>query len=89
MGPAQGGRRRVVFGSDYPVDDPLTAVRAVAELGFSDEEEAAILHNNAGALLTEAPLNVEPLSDERSATAVRRRGSRGPGSRSAAHRRSR
>ena len=46
------GVDRVVFGSDYPVDDPLTAVRGVAELGFSDEEEAAILHDNADALLT-------------------------------------
>ena len=47
------GVDRVVFGSDYPVDDPLTAIRAVAELGFTDEEQAAILHNNAHALLEE------------------------------------
>jgi uncharacterized protein len=45
------GIDRVVFGSDYPIDDPLTAVRAVTELGFSDEEQAAILHDNADALL--------------------------------------
>jgi predicted TIM-barrel fold metal-dependent hydrolase len=45
------GVDRVVFGSDYPVDDPLTAVRAVAELGFTDAEQAAILHDNASALL--------------------------------------
>ena len=45
------GVDRVVFGSDYPVDDPLTAIRAVAELGFTDEEQAAILYNNAHALL--------------------------------------
>ncbi|MCW2896184.1 MAG: uncharacterized protein QOG28_435 [Trebonia sp.] len=45
------GIDRVVFGSDYPIDDPLTAVRAVMELGFSDEEQAAILHDNADALL--------------------------------------
>jgi predicted TIM-barrel fold metal-dependent hydrolase len=45
------GIDRVVFGSDYPVDDPLTAARAVAELGFTDEEQAAILHDNAAALL--------------------------------------
>jgi predicted TIM-barrel fold metal-dependent hydrolase len=45
------GIDRVVFGSDYPLDDPLTAVRAVAELGFSDEEQAAILYENANALL--------------------------------------
>jgi uncharacterized protein len=45
------GVDRVVFGSDYPLDDPLTAIRAVAELGFTDEEQAAILHDNAAALL--------------------------------------
>jgi predicted TIM-barrel fold metal-dependent hydrolase len=45
------GVNRVVFGSDYPVDDPLTAVRAVTELGFTDAEQAAILHDNAAALL--------------------------------------
>ena len=49
------GTDRVVFGSDYPVDDPLEAVRAVAELGFTDEEQAAILHDNAAALLGEEP----------------------------------
>ena len=59
------GVDRVVFGSDYPVDDPLTAVRAVAELGLSDEEEAPILRNNAGALLIRGPLSDEPISDER------------------------
>jgi uncharacterized protein len=42
---------RVIFGSDYPVDDPLAAVRAVAKLGFTDDEQAAILHDNAAALL--------------------------------------
>lgn len=45
------GIDRVVFGSDYPLDDPLTAVRAVTELGFTDEEQAAILYENANALL--------------------------------------
>ena len=46
------GIDRVVFGSDYPVDDPLTAARAVTELGFTDEEQAAILHDNAAELLS-------------------------------------
>jgi len=46
------GVDRVVFGSDYPVDEPLTAIRAVVELGFTDEEQAAILHDNADALLS-------------------------------------
>ncbi len=47
------GTDRVVFGSDYPLDDPLAAVRAVTELGFTDEEQAAILHDNAAALLSD------------------------------------
>ena len=45
------GVDRVIFGSDYPVDDPLTALRAVNGLGFTDEEQAAILHDSAAALL--------------------------------------
>ena len=45
------GTDRVVFGSDYPVDDPVAAIAAVAKLGFTDEEQAAILHDNAAALL--------------------------------------
>ena len=45
------GIDRVIFGSDYPVDDPLTALRAVAGLGFTDAEQAAILYENAAALL--------------------------------------
>jgi hypothetical protein len=48
------GVDRVVFGSDYPLDDPLTAVRAVAELGFTEEEQAPILYGNANALLKPA-----------------------------------
>jgi predicted TIM-barrel fold metal-dependent hydrolase len=45
------GIDRVIFGSDYPIDDPLTAVAAVSKLGFTAEEQAAILHDNAAALL--------------------------------------
>ena len=45
------GIDRVVFGSDYPLDDPLAAIRAVASLGFTDEEQAAILHDNAAGLI--------------------------------------
>lgn len=45
------GTDRVVFGSDYPVDDPVAAIRSVAEFGFTDAEQAAILHDNAAALL--------------------------------------
>jgi len=47
------GLDRVLFGSDYPVDDPLVAVAAVAVLGFTDDEQAAILHDNAAALLSQ------------------------------------
>jgi predicted TIM-barrel fold metal-dependent hydrolase len=47
------GTDRVVFGSDYPVDNPLAAISAVMELGFTDEEQAAILHDNAAALLND------------------------------------
>jgi predicted TIM-barrel fold metal-dependent hydrolase len=45
------GTDRVLFGSDYPLDDPLAAAGAVAKLGFTDAEQAAILHDNAAALL--------------------------------------
>jgi uncharacterized protein len=55
------GTDRVVFGSDYPVDDPLTAIRSVVDLGFTDSEQAAILHDNAAALLIKAG----PRADER------------------------
>jgi predicted TIM-barrel fold metal-dependent hydrolase len=45
------GVDRVVFGSDYPVDEPQAAVRAFVQLGFTDAEQAAILHDNAEELL--------------------------------------
>jgi predicted TIM-barrel fold metal-dependent hydrolase len=45
------GTDRVVFGSDFPLDDPLAAAGAVVELGFTDAEQAAILHDNAATLL--------------------------------------
>ena len=45
------GTDRIIFGSDYPIDDPLTAAGAVVELGFTDAEQAAILHDNAASLL--------------------------------------
>jgi uncharacterized protein len=45
------GTDRIIFGSDYPLDNPLTAVCAVADLGFNDAEQAAILHDNAQSLL--------------------------------------
>jgi predicted TIM-barrel fold metal-dependent hydrolase len=45
------GTDRIIFGSDFPLDDPLTAARAVAELGFTDAEQAEILYGNAAGLL--------------------------------------
>jgi hypothetical protein len=45
------GIDRVLFGSDYPFFDPAEAVDAVRSLGFSDTEQAQILHDNAAALL--------------------------------------
>jgi len=47
------GTDRVIFGSDFPLDEPLNAARAVAELGFTDAEQAAILHDNAAGLLND------------------------------------
>jgi uncharacterized protein len=49
------GVDRLLFGSDYPVDDPLAAAGAVVDLGFTDEEQAAILHDNAAVLLPKPP----------------------------------
>jgi predicted TIM-barrel fold metal-dependent hydrolase len=49
------GVDRLLFGSDYPIDNPLAAARAIAGLGFTDEEQAAILHDNAAALLASCP----------------------------------
>ncbi len=45
------GTDRIVLGSDYPLDDPLQAVRAVQQLGFSESELAALMHDNAAELL--------------------------------------
>jgi len=45
------GTDRVIFGSDYPLDNPLAAAQAVADLGFTVAEQAAILHDNAESLL--------------------------------------
>ncbi len=45
------GTDRILFGSDYPLDDPAAALAAVRSLGFDDHELRAILHDNAAALL--------------------------------------
>lgn len=45
------GIDRILFGSDYPLDDPADALAAVRALGFDEMELRAILHDNAAALL--------------------------------------
>ncbi len=45
------GTDRLIFGSDYPLDDPLGAIQAVGQLGFAEPELQAILHDNAAGLL--------------------------------------
>jgi uncharacterized protein len=47
------GIDRVMFGSDYPLDDPARAMQAIIDLGFTDSELAAVLHDNASELLGE------------------------------------
>ena len=44
------GTDRVLFGSDFPLTGLEPAVRAVQRLGFSKQEEQAILHDHADAL---------------------------------------
>jgi predicted TIM-barrel fold metal-dependent hydrolase len=45
------GVRQVLYGSDWPFDDPAFALNAFHSLGFTDDEERALLHDNAAALL--------------------------------------
>jgi uncharacterized protein len=49
------GTDRILFGSDFPIDDPQQAARAVSQLGFTDAEQQAILHDNAAWLLRPDP----------------------------------
>ena len=44
------GTDRVLFGSDFPLTNLDAALRAVRQLGFTRQEEQAILHDNAEAL---------------------------------------
>jgi predicted TIM-barrel fold metal-dependent hydrolase len=46
----QVGVDRLLFGSDYPLDDPTTAVAAIAGLGFSRAELRRIFYTNAARL---------------------------------------
>ncbi len=45
------GIDRIVFGSDYPLDDPPRAIAAVRRLGFRPAELSAIFHDNAARLM--------------------------------------
>ena len=41
------GVRRVLFGSDWPWFSPLSAIRQIEGLGFSEDEKRMILGRNA------------------------------------------
>jgi predicted TIM-barrel fold metal-dependent hydrolase len=44
------GVDRILFGSDYPLDDPATAVRAGVGMGFTSAELARIFYENSRSL---------------------------------------
>jgi predicted TIM-barrel fold metal-dependent hydrolase len=44
------GTDRVLFGSDFPLNNLEAAIGAVHRLGFSKQEEQSILHDSAEAL---------------------------------------
>ncbi len=44
------GTDRLLFGSDYPMDEPKSAVDAIASYGFTPPELSAIFYDNAAAL---------------------------------------
>ncbi len=45
------GMDRILFGSDYPLDDPGTALAAVRSLGLTEDELRLVLCDNAASLL--------------------------------------
>lgn len=45
------GIDRILFGSDFPLYSPTEALDAVRSLGFTDQEQAQVLHDNAAPLL--------------------------------------
>jgi uncharacterized protein len=45
------GIGQVMFGSNYPVDDPLETIEAAGRLGFTDAELQSVMHDNAAELL--------------------------------------
>lgn len=46
----QVGVDRLLFGSDYPLDEPRHAVEAISALGFTPSEQAKLFYENAAAL---------------------------------------
>lgn len=44
------GTDHFLFGSDWPVDNPGDALKAIRSMGFTAQEEQAILHDNAAKL---------------------------------------
>jgi uncharacterized protein len=49
------GVDRLLFGSDYPMDEPSTALEALASYGFAKTELSAICYDNAAQLFGLAP----------------------------------
>ncbi|WP_447724211.1 amidohydrolase family protein [Sphingomonas koreensis] len=47
----QLGTNRIIFGSDWPVDTPATALAAARKLGLTPDEQKQVLHDNVVALL--------------------------------------
>jgi predicted TIM-barrel fold metal-dependent hydrolase len=45
------GADRVMFGSDYPWMDPLLDSQRIQRLPLSDDEQRAVLHDNAARIL--------------------------------------
>jgi predicted TIM-barrel fold metal-dependent hydrolase len=49
--PERGGRRKVLFGTNFPMLAPSQTVEGVAELGLDGESRELYLHGNAERLL--------------------------------------
>ena len=41
------GKNKVMFGTDWPVIDPIRAVKEVEDLGFREEAKKLIMRDNA------------------------------------------
>lgn len=59
------GVERLLFGSDYPLDDPKEAVTKIASLGFGADELDAIFYGNAAAMFGWPPAPTAPAPAER------------------------